>query len=103
MTFAPGSDGGSPITGYLARCESTDGGITKSATGTTSPITVTALSPGKSYHCRTRATNAIGSSPYSGYGPTITVPATTPAAPIVTGSTPQTQGSARVHPRHRRR
>ena len=92
VTFTPGTDGGSPVTSYLARCESTDGGTTKSATGSTGPITVTGLSPGKSYRCRTRATNAIGASPYSGYGPTVTVPATAPAAPIVTGSTPQTSG-----------
>ena len=48
---------------------------------------MTGLSPGKSYRCRIRATNAIGSSPFSGYGPTVTVPATAPAAPTVNGTT----------------
>ncbi len=89
VAFTPGADGGSPVTGYFAQCESTDGGLTKSNTRTTSPITVTGLTPGKNYHCRTRATNAFGSSPYSGYGPTVTVPATAPAAPTVTGTTRQ--------------
>ena len=29
VAFTPGSDGGSPITGYLARCEGTDDGLVK--------------------------------------------------------------------------
>lgn len=73
VAFTPGFDGGSPVTGYATACVSTDGGATRSATGATSPITVTGLTPEKSYRCRVRATNAIGTSPYSPYGPTVVV------------------------------
>ncbi|GAB3248614.1 M36 family metallopeptidase [Nocardioides dilutus] len=88
VAFTPGSDGGSAITGYTAECVSTDGGVTDTGTGASSPISVTGLSAGKSYHCRVRATNAVGDGPYSGFGDTVVVPATVPGAPTVTGSTP---------------
>ena len=35
---------------------------------------MTGLTGGKNYHCRVRATNAIGTSPYSAYGDTVIVP-----------------------------
>ena len=88
VAFTPGSDGGSPITGFTAECVSTDGGATGTKSGAASPLSVTGLSPGKSYHCRVRATNAVGTSAYSAFGATVLVPATAPAPPTVTGSTP---------------
>ena len=88
VAFTPGSDGGSPITGFTAQCVSTDGGATGSVSGAASPLSVGSLSPGKSYHCRVRATNAIGTGAFSAFGTTVQVPATAPAAPTVTGSTP---------------
>ena len=90
ITFTPGANGGSPVTGYTIQCVSTDGGTTRTATGTGSPVTVTGLTATKSYHCRVRATNEVGTSPYSSYGATVLVPVTAPAAPTVTGSTPAT-------------
>uniref|UniRef100_UPI0015FF49B3 fibronectin type III domain-containing protein n=1 Tax=Nocardioides pelophilus TaxID=2172019 RepID=UPI0015FF49B3 len=67
----PANNGGSAITSYRAQCLSSDGGTTRSADGTSSPITFTTLSPGKAYRCRVRATNAIGSSSYSAYSATV--------------------------------
>jgi PKD repeat protein len=62
---APSSDGGSPITGHTARCASSNGGITRQAQGAASPVNVPSLSPGKTYTCTVRATNAIGTGPPS--------------------------------------
>ena len=74
MAFSPpASDGGSPITGYTAQCVSTDGGVAETKTGAASPLVVTGLTSGKHYHCRVRATNAIGTGAYSAYGTTVLV------------------------------
>ena len=53
---------GSPLTTpkYTATCVSSDGGPTKSAAGTASPISVTGLTPGKTYTCNVKAHNARG-------------------------------------------
>ncbi|WP_183093671.1 fibronectin type III domain-containing protein [Nocardioides stalactiti] len=88
VAFTPGSSGGSAITGFTAQCLSTDGGVARTKSGTSSPLNVTLLSGGKNYHCRVRATNAVGTSPYSAFGATVPVGATAPAAPTVTSSTP---------------
>jgi hypothetical protein len=61
-----------PITGYLAI--SSPGGLT--ATGASSPLTVTGLSNGTSYTFGVQATNSIG------YGPAGTSGSVSPAAPI---------------------
>lgn len=71
--LAPASDGGSPVTSYLAHCVSTDGGVTRSVSGTASPLTVTGLTSGKTYRCEVRATNAAGSSPFSTFSATFKV------------------------------
>jgi titin len=64
ITFNPGANGGSAITGYTATCIPTTG-ATRTATRSISPITVTGLTVGMRYACRVSATNAIGTSPDS--------------------------------------
>ncbi|OGT13239.1 MAG: hypothetical protein A3F73_07820 [Gallionellales bacterium RIFCSPLOWO2_12_FULL_59_22] len=77
VTFAaPGSTGGSAITGYTANC----GGITN--TGAASPITVTGLTNGTAYTCTVTATNAVGTGAASDASNSVT-PATVPGAPAI--------------------
>ena len=69
--LAAAQDNGSPLTSpnYTATCASSDGGVTKSATGSASPINVPLLTAGKTYTCTVKAHNARGyglSSPPSG-------------------------------------
>jgi bacillolysin len=56
VRFSPGSDGGSAITSYTVTCN----GV--SASGSSSPITVTGLENGTTYSCTVTATNAAGTS-----------------------------------------
>ena len=66
---APASDGGSPITGYTVT--STPGSFT--ATGSSSPITVTGLlTNGTSYTFRVVATNSVGNSAQSSASSAVT-------------------------------
>ena len=58
----PGSDGGSPITGYQVKCNA---GAFTSASSLTSPITIN-LPNGGTYDCQVYATNAAGEGPASG-------------------------------------
>ena len=53
---------GSPLTvpQYTATCTPSTGGVTKSATGTTSPLNVAGLSVGHNYTCTVKAHNARG-------------------------------------------
>lgn len=55
----PSSNGGSPITSYTATC-SANGQITRTATGTASPLTVVGLTAGVAYSCSLTATNSGG-------------------------------------------
>jgi uncharacterized protein (TIGR02145 family) len=74
ITFtAPVSNGGSAITGYTVT--SSPGSIT--ATGTSSPITVTGLNNGTAYTFTVTATNAIGNSAASSETNSVT-----PAIPV---------------------
>ena len=76
ITFsAPGSDGGSPITGYTAT--SNPGG--KTGTCSASPCTVTGLTNGTAYTFTVTATNANGTSASSSASNSVT-----PTAPLTT-------------------
>jgi hypothetical protein len=77
----PADDGGSPITEYRARCTSTDGGVTRSRSGTASPVTVIGLSLGATYRCEVRAVNIVGLSPFSYPLSEAVVPFGLPGAP----------------------
>jgi hypothetical protein len=61
----PASDGGLAISGYTATCLSSDGGVTRTASGASSPIMVDQLTKSKLYTCRVFATNIAGNSPDS--------------------------------------
>ncbi|WP_322937186.1 fibronectin type III domain-containing protein [Nocardioides bizhenqiangii] len=76
VTFAPPAyNGGAAITSYRVQCASSNGGLTRTADGTTSPVTVTRLTAGKAYRCRVKATNAAGASAYSAYSARFNLPA----------------------------
>jgi hypothetical protein len=61
VSFVPGPNGGDAINYFTIL--STPGGIT--ATGTSSPITITGLTNGTNYTFQVKANNDIGDSPYS--------------------------------------
>jgi uncharacterized repeat protein (TIGR01451 family) len=62
---APLSDGGAEISSYEAECASSDGGVTRTGSGASSPIAVDGLTAAATYWCRVRAVNAVGAGPYS--------------------------------------
>jgi YVTN family beta-propeller protein len=78
----PGSDGGTPITGYTAQCNEIGGSGTASASGAGSPIVVSGLVNGVSYTCTVRANNAVGASQPSDVSDTV-VPQMLPGAPTI--------------------
>jgi hypothetical protein len=61
LSFTAAQDNGSPITGYTASCTS-PGQPTRSASASSSPITVRNLLAGASYSCSLSAHNSLGSS-----------------------------------------
>ncbi len=86
--FTAPSNGGSPITGYTARCAPANGGAinTASAGGSAASIVVTHLSNGRTYRCTVLATNVKGSSlPSPASAPV--VPSTVPGIPAAPGVT----------------
>ena len=60
VAFHPGNNNGATISGYTAKCTSTNGGAAGSKAGAASPITVTGLTTGKSYTCMVTAKNPRG-------------------------------------------
>ncbi|WP_183099108.1 fibronectin type III domain-containing protein [Nocardioides pelophilus] len=97
VNFSPPAwNGGSAITSYVARCESTNGGIARTKSGSGSPITVTSLTKGKKYRCQVRAINSVGVSAYSALTSTVTLPPGVPDAPRNVAAIPLSSTSARV-------
>lgn len=80
---APVNNGGSSITGYTVT--SSPGGFT--ATGSSSPITVTELSNGTAYTFTVVATNSVGNSVASAPSASVTPVNTDPITVIILGDT----------------
>jgi len=74
ISFTPGSDGGSTVTGFTVTATdlSNPGAGGQTATGAASPITINGLANGDGYTFTVHATNAIRSSPESAPSPIIT-------------------------------
>ena len=83
VTFAPGADGGTPITNYEYSLDNGATWIARVPPAVTSPLTISGLINGMAYQVRLRAVNAIGAGAAS--ASTVATPSTTPAAPLVTG------------------
>jgi titin len=62
ITFTPPNTNGAVITSYHVSCISSDGGTTRTANGTHSPMSITGLTVTHTYQCTVTATNAIGTS-----------------------------------------
>ena len=89
---APTSTGGARIRDYVAKCTSSDGGVTGfSHHGKGLSITVRHLTAGKTYTCTVTASNLAGpgtpSAPSGSVVPTAPVPPTAPGAPTITSVT----------------
>lgn len=80
LTFVlPNDDGGMPILGYSAACESASG--TVAADGDGSPLLVTGLANGVQHECAVRAYNGAGVGPASNTASVF--PQSVPQAPII--------------------
>jgi hypothetical protein len=99
VPFTPGTDNGSPIASFTATCASSNGGTTRVASSSTSPIIVTGVTLGKTYTCTVKATNGVGTSPASSTSNAI-VPSLPPSAPYAvkaaSGSTTSATGPLSV-------
>lgn len=72
----PANPSGAPVTANTARCTSSTGGTTRTATGSaTGPVTVAGLTPGARYTCQVASTNSAGTSSFSTASAAIDVPA----------------------------
>jgi hypothetical protein len=88
VTFTtPSFNGGSAITGYTV----TDNTDTYTATGTSSPITVTGLTNGDMYSFTVTATNAVGTGASSTPSNSVTL-STQPSAPLNLAATVEESG-----------
>ncbi len=96
VSFTPGGNGGSAITGYTAECSSDDGGTSSQGSGEASPLTVAGLSPGKNYRCRVRATNSVGDGAWSADSQAFLLPSDVPGAPTEVAATAASPTTATV-------
>jgi len=69
VAFTPGANNGAAITSFTATCVSSNGGMSRMKVGLASPLTVIALTVGKTYTCRVKATNSRGTGPASAASP----------------------------------
>jgi titin len=97
VTFTIGASNGSAITSQSATCASNNGGATKTGVHTgaaAAPITVAAVTTGKTYTCTVIATNARGASLAS--APSLPVIVGSPAAPTAVTATQFAVGQIKV-------
>lgn len=73
VTFTP-SAGGDAAKSFVATCSRPGDTGKRSASDVASPMSVTDLRPGTLYHCRVRARNVAGTSPWSAWSPWFTTP-----------------------------
>jgi hypothetical protein len=92
VSFTAPSDGGSSITNYTVSCVSSDGGVTGTANGATSPLVVSGVTVGSTYNCTVFATNGNGDGPASPLSPNV-IPGARPGAPATPAVVP---GNARI-------
>ena len=85
ISFAAVTDSASPVLDYTATC--TSGSQQISATGSTSPITVSGLSNSSTYSCSVTARTEAGNS-LASVAQSVTPAATAPAAPTLVSVTP---------------
>ncbi|QBO36443.1 hypothetical protein EQG49_08160 [Periweissella cryptocerci] len=92
LTWTVPDDDGSPITGYALRYKPTDSDdtawVTYPTDGTATAVTIDGLTNGQSYDFEVAAINAIGT---GAYGSNTAIPATVPAAPVLTPTPGDTQ------------
>ena len=65
VSFARPSNDGATITGYTMTCTSPTSGMARAASGPSSPLTITGLTPRSFYSCTVKATNSRGTGPAS--------------------------------------
>lgn len=87
---APASDGGQTVTGYTVTATSSDGGATVTASPSSSPVTLTGLTDGKTYTVVVSATNLMGTGTSSSASAAVTMGLTAQTITAVPASTTMT-------------
>ena len=97
LSWTPGSDGGSPVTGWIVTTR-TGATVVRTAavTGSTPSAVITGLTNGTAYNFRVQAVNANGTSALSVASNTVTpaAPATVPGPPVIGTALSGTAGGA---------
>ena len=79
---------------FQATCTSSNGGVTGTASGASSPITVSSITNGKAYTCKVVTSHVLGTSAPSSASPSIVVGV--PGTPLAPSSVVQGNGQATV-------
>ncbi len=96
LSWTPGANGGSPITGYTVSVRTGTTVIrTESVAGAVSSATVTGLTNGTAYSFLVRAVNAVGTGPNSAASNVVT-PRGVPSAPVIGVATSGPAGGGRT-------